>query len=280
MKEEFHQIRTLTRAQTDQLSKFNLRREPVTEIPFSKPIQCTDEQADDLCNPWVKKDLTRGISHFASVTPKDTDQDEEENSVESLSQLNVKFPPTDNDAAFLQSTPDTPPIPCTMGTQTLLQDPQFKRDLGGQGESFSDVNCILFEDHETDPATSGVPNLAATSISKPSAHTNILIQNPLDRVLKAPFLNNYGTANFPKQDNPKIHFPSLAANERTVGTSQQPLWKKPYHTPDNDLLALASADSELDQPEICEFCQKVFPPSRTSMEDFLRHLNSHFNLKS
>lgn len=34
MKEEFHRIRTLARAQTDQLSKFNLRREPVTGIAF------------------------------------------------------------------------------------------------------------------------------------------------------------------------------------------------------------------------------------------------------
>nr|XP_020653996.1 TRAF family member-associated NF-kappa-B activator isoform X1 [Pogona vitticeps]XP_020653997.1 TRAF family member-associated NF-kappa-B activator isoform X1 [Pogona vitticeps]XP_020653998.1 TRAF family member-associated NF-kappa-B activator isoform X1 [Pogona vitticeps] len=279
MKEEFHRIRTLTRAQTDQLSKFNLRREPVTEIPFSTPIQCTDEQADDLCNPWVKKDLSRGITHFPSVTSKETDQDEEENSVESLSQLSVKFPPTDSDTAFLQSTPDAPPIPSSMGTQSLLQDPQFNRDLGSQDESFSDMNCILF-DHDTDPVTSTVSNLAATGMSKASAHTNILIQSPLDRVLKAPFLNNYGTTNFPKQDNPKINFPSSAANERTARASQQPLWKKPYHTQDNDLLALASADSELDQPGICEFCQKVFPPSRTSREDFLRHLNSHFNLKS
>lgn len=34
MKEEFHRIRTLARIQTDQLSKFNLRREPVTGIAF------------------------------------------------------------------------------------------------------------------------------------------------------------------------------------------------------------------------------------------------------
>ncbi|XP_061464641.1 TRAF family member-associated NF-kappa-B activator isoform X2 [Rhineura floridana] len=191
MKEQFHRIRALARAQTDQLSKFNLRREPVTEISFSTPIQCTDEQADDLCNPWVKKDLNRDVSHFPSATPRGMGQEEEENSVESLSKFNVKFPPTDNDVTFLESAPDAPPIPCTVMTENLLLDQQFNKDLGAQG--------------------------------------------PL---------------------------------------------RNPYPTQDNDLLALASAESELDQPGICEFCQKVFPPLLTSREDFFRHLNSHFNLKS
>ncbi|XP_007427628.1 TRAF family member-associated NF-kappa-B activator isoform X1 [Python bivittatus] len=191
MKEEFNQIRALARAQADQLSRFNLRREPTTEIPFSKPIQCTDEQTDDLCNPWVKKDANRDVSHFPSIASRGMGQDEEENSVESLSKLNVKFPPTDSDTEFLESSPETTPILNTLMSENTLPNQPFNMDLG----------------------------------------------------------------------------------------DQEPPWKS-YCTQDTDLLALASADWELRQSGICEFCQKVFPPSLTSREDFLRHLNSHFNLKS
>ncbi|KAM6459221.1 TRAF family member-associated NF-kappa-B activator isoform 6-T13 [Liasis olivaceus] len=191
MKEEFNQIRALARAQADQLSRFNLRREPTTEIPFSKPIQCTDEQTDDLCNPWVKKDANRDVSHFPSIASRGMGQDEEENSVESLSKLNVKFPPTDSDTEFLESSPETTPVLNTLMSENMLPNQPFNMDFG----------------------------------------------------------------------------------------DQEPPWKS-YCTQDTDLLALASADWELRQSGICEFCQKVFPPSLTSREDFLRHLNSHFNLKS
>nr|XP_056717473.1 TRAF family member-associated NF-kappa-B activator [Euleptes europaea] len=265
MKEEFHRIRTLARIQTDQLSKFKLRREPVTEIPFSKPIQCTDEHADDLCNPWVKKDISRDlVPHFPPITPRGMGPDEEENSVESLSKLSVKFPPTDSDSTFLQSSPDTPLVPCAVGPECLLPEPQFDRELGDQAVNFRIPNVHLFEQR-----TSAVHNLLVTNKAEPSIHTNATLQSPLDKApgFKAPFLNDFGAS------------PSLEANERTVGAPQQPLWE-PYHTQDNDFLMVTSADPELDQPGICEFCQKVFPPSLTSNEDFLRHLNSHFDKKT
>ncbi|XP_044273535.1 TRAF family member-associated NF-kappa-B activator isoform X1 [Varanus komodoensis] len=265
MKEEFYRIRTLARAQTDQLSKFNLQREPVTEIPFSKPIQCTDEQADDLCNPWVKKEINRDVPHFPQVTPRGMGQEEEENSVESLSKFNVKFPPTDHDVTFLESTPDTSPIVCTAGTGNLLQDQQFNQDLGDQAANFSEMKHNLFEECGTDPSTSAVHNLPSACVIKPPAHTNT-IQSPLEKA----FLYNRIPIVFSNQDVLEINFPPLETNERT-GVPQQPLWNS---------LARPSADSELDQPEICEFCQQMFPPSHTSREDFLRHLNSHFNLKS
>ncbi|XP_048341786.1 TRAF family member-associated NF-kappa-B activator isoform X2 [Sphaerodactylus townsendi] len=270
LKEEFHRIRTLARTQTDQLSKFKLRREPVTEISFSKPIQCTDEHADDLCNPWVKKDLNRDlVPQFPSITPRGIGPDEEENSVESLSKLNVKFPPTDSDSTFLQSTPDTLPVPCAVGPECLLPDPQFDRELGDPAVNFSEATCHLFEERAAVPFTAAGHNLLAVNKIKPPTHTNELLQSPLDKALgfTAPFLNNFEA------------FSSLEANEGTVGAPQQPLWK-PYHAEDNDLSTVASADPELDQPGVCEFCQKVFPPSLTSSEDFLRHLNSHFDKKT
>ncbi|XP_077176036.1 TRAF family member-associated NF-kappa-B activator isoform X2 [Paroedura picta] len=259
LKEEFHRICMLARTQTDQLSKFKLRREPVTEIPFSKPIQCTDEHADDLCNPWVKMDRDLAPP-FPSITPRGMGPEEEENLVESLSKLSVKFPPTDS--TFLQSAADTLPIPRAAGPGVLLPDPQFGRELGDPAVNFNEATCHLFEECSADPFPPAAHNVLVVSKAKPSAHANVPLQSPLDKApgFKAPFANSF------------VAFPSLEANERS------PLWE-PYQTQDNDLLAVPSANSELDQPGICEFCQKVFPPSLTSNEDFLRHLNSHFDKK-
>ncbi|XP_008117344.2 TRAF family member-associated NF-kappa-B activator [Anolis carolinensis] len=275
MKEEFYRIRTLAKSQTDQLSKFNIRREPATEIPFSKPIQCTDEQADDVCSPWVKRGITTDVPHFTSITVREIGQDEEENSVESLSKLNVKFPPTENDTTFLESTTDAPPIPCIPGAEALLQ---VNRDLADQDVNFSEMKCNLFEELGPHSATPAVHNPASTNITKASAQANAHVQTPVDKTscFKVPFLYSYGNTAFPKQDDAEMNFPALETNEVTPGSPQQPHWK-PYHSEDSDLLTFASENPELNQSEICEFCQKVFPPSLTSKEDFLRHLNSHFN---
>lgn len=170
-----------------------------------------------------------------------------------------------------------------MLTENLLQNQKFNIEQGDQAVIFSEVACNFFDEHGTDSLTSPLHNLSPASKTKPSAHSNTLIQSPLDKApcFKPHFLYNFQTTMFPKQDVPEINFTSTEASERTVGVHQQPL-RKPYHTQgnENDLLALPSTDSELDQPGICEFCQKVFPPSLTSREDFLRHLNSHFNSKS
>lgn len=137
--------------------------------------------------------------------------DEEENFVESLSKLSVKFPPTDSDSAFLQSTPDTLPIPCAVGPECLLPDPQFDREHGDPAGNFSEAMCQLFEERNAVPFTSSGHNLLVASQAKPSTPTNVLLQSPLDKApsFKAPFLNNFGA------------FPSLEANERTVDASQQ-----------------------------------------------------------
>ncbi|KAG8125009.1 hypothetical protein E2320_020263, partial [Naja naja] len=114
----------------------------VKEIPFSKPIQCTDEQTDDLCNPWAKKDTNRDVSLFPSIASRGMGPDEEENSVESLSKLNVKFPPTDSDTEFLESSPETIPILNTLMTENVLPNQPFNMDLRDQEVSFNKMNSI------------------------------------------------------------------------------------------------------------------------------------------
>uniref|UniRef100_A0A8C3R0B4 TRAF family member associated NFKB activator n=1 Tax=Cyanoderma ruficeps TaxID=181631 RepID=A0A8C3R0B4_9PASS len=279
MKEECHRICMLAREQTDQLSIFKIKPEPETEIQFSMPIQCTDktdEQAEELFKPRVIKDINRGASCITSITPRGVGQDEDNNSVESLSKFNVKFPPTDNDSAFLQSTQEKPTVPCTGISENILQDHHFNLEHRDHAVNLSKLEPNSFEAHGIDLMTSALQSLTTVDKTNPSDHAKMPIENICDKLcLKT---TDSGFTFAPKHTNqgvPEVIF-SLEAAGTTVRGPHQPIWQPQ----DNDLLAQAYADSELNQCGICEFCREVFPPSLTSKEDFLRHLNSHFKVQS
>ncbi|XP_005049600.1 PREDICTED: TRAF family member-associated NF-kappa-B activator [Ficedula albicollis] len=279
MKEECHRICMLAREQTDQLSIFKIKPEPETEIEFSMPIQCTDktdEQAEELFKPRVIKDINRGASCITSITPRGVGQDEDNNSVESLSKFNVKFPPTDNDSAFLQSTQEKPTVPCTGISENMLQDHHFNLEHRDRAVNLSTLEPNSFEAHGIDLMTSALQSLTTVDKTNPSDHVKMPIENTCDKsCLKATDSSFTFVPKHTNQDVPEVIF-SLEAAGTTVRGPHQPIWQPQ----DNDLLAQAYADSELNQCGICEFCREVFPPSLTSKEDFLRHLNSHFKVQS
>ncbi|XP_068264165.1 TRAF family member-associated NF-kappa-B activator [Nyctibius grandis] len=272
MKEECHRICMLAREQTDQLSKFKIKPEPETEIQFSMPIQCTDktdEQAEELFKPRVIKDINRGASCITSITPRGVGQDEDNNSVESLSKFNVKFPPTDNDSAFLQSTQEKPTVPCSGIAENMLQDHNFNLEHRGSAVNLSKLEPNSFEAHGVDLMTSALPSLTTVDKTNPPNHANMPIEKTRDT----------GFTFVPKHTNhgvPEVMFSSLEVAGTTIRGPHQLVWQPR----DNDLLAQAYTASELNQCGICEFCREVFPPSITSKEDFLRHLNSHFKVQS
>ncbi|XP_054065533.1 TRAF family member-associated NF-kappa-B activator [Rissa tridactyla] len=280
MKEECHRICMLAREQTDQLSKFKIKPEPETEIQFSMPIQCTDktdEQAEELFKPRVIKDINRGASCITSITPRGVGQDEDNNSVESLSKFNVKFPPTDNDSAFLQSTQEKPTVPCTGIAENMLQDRHFNLEHRDRAVNLSKLESNSFEAHGVDLMTSALQSLTTVDKTNPPNHANMPIENAHDKTC----LNttDTGFTFVPKHTNqgvPEVIFPSLEAAGTTIRGPHQLIWQPR----DNDLLAQAYTDPELNQCGICEFCREVFPPSVTSKDDFLRHLNSHFKVQS
>ncbi|XP_054686380.1 TRAF family member-associated NF-kappa-B activator isoform X1 [Grus americana] len=279
MKEECHRICMLAREQTDQLSKFKIKPEPETEIQFSMPIQCTDktdEQAEELFKPRVIKDINRGASCITSITPRGVGQDEDNNSVESLSKFNVKFPPTDNDSAFLQSTQEKPTVPCTGIAENMLQDHNFNLEHRDRAVNPSKLESNSFEAHGVDLMTSALQSLTTVDKTNPPNHANMPIENIRDKTcLKT---TDTGFTFVPKHTNqgvPEGMF-SLEVAGTTVRGPHQLIWQPQ----DNDLLAQAYTASELNQCGICEFCREVFPPSITSKEDFLRHLNSHFKVQS
>nr|XP_020028874.1 TRAF family member-associated NF-kappa-B activator isoform X2 [Castor canadensis] len=278
LKEEFHRICMLAKAQKDHLSKLNIP-DTATETQCSVPIQCTDktDKQEALFKPQTEDDINRGAPCITSVTPRGPGQDEEDTSFESLSKFNVKFPPMDNDSTFLHSTPERPKILGSAISEAVCQD-KFNVELRDSPGNFVKTEETLFKIQGIDSIASAIQNLKTTDKTKPSNLVNTCIRTTLNRESCLPpgDRNALYVNTFPLQDLSEVPFPSLDSPGKAIRGPQQPLWK-PFPNQDSDLVVLSGTDSELHIPRVCEFCQAVFPPSITSRGDFLRHLNSHFN---
>ncbi|XP_069791477.1 TRAF family member-associated NF-kappa-B activator isoform X2 [Narcine bancroftii] len=266
--QELKHMSALTKKQTELLSKYSYNKE-VINTPFSMPIQCTDGEQEHIVKAIVKKGST--LEDFVA-SQRHKIQKGQLPVVESLSDLDIKFPPSDNYYDFLNSAPEKPrlklPIedPTSKVEDVLLKDDiqDFKNKKCNKQEWTSFESCNvgptnevpdnLFCDEQkkcTNINTSTVDRNPFRSPSSPSVH------NPSN-----PFLNN-------EESNLKVPSTEIRGPE-------QPVWS-PYHNKEGELLHQASNDSDLDlNSKICEFCQAVFPAGTTSREEFLRHLNSHF----
>ncbi|XP_032968587.1 TRAF family member-associated NF-kappa-B activator isoform X3 [Rhinolophus ferrumequinum] len=281
LKEEFHRICMLAKAQKDHLSKLSI---PATgnETQCSVPIQCTDkiDKQEVLFKPQAQDDINRGTPCITSVTPRGPGREEEDTSFESLSKFNVKFPPVDSDSAFLHSTPERPNLLGPATSEGACQE-KCNLELRDNPGNFVKTEETLFEIQGIDPIASAIQNLKTTEKTKPSNLVNTCNRTTLDR---APCLppgdhNTFYVNTFPLQDLSDAPFPSLDSPGKAIRGPQQPVWK-PFPNQDRDLSVLSGTGSELHIPQVCEFCQAVFPPSITSRGDFFRHLNSHFNGKT
>ncbi|XP_040827563.1 TRAF family member-associated NF-kappa-B activator isoform X1 [Ochotona curzoniae] len=278
LKEEFHRICLLAKAQKDHLSKLNIPNTAI-ETQCSVPIQCTDktDKQEALFKPQAKDDINRGTPCITSVTARGLGRDEEDTSIESLSKLNVKFPPVDSDSTFLHSTSELPNILGAATSEAMCQD-ILNMELRDNPGHFADTEETAVENQGIDPIASAIQNLKTTDKTKTSDLVNICIRTTPDRAARLPpgDHNALYVNTFPPQDSSDAPFPSLSSPGKAIRGPQQPIWK-PFPNQENDLVVLSGTDSELHIPRVCEFCQAVFPPSITSRGDFLRHLNSHFN---
>ncbi|KAM4626775.1 TRAF family member-associated NF-kappa-B activator isoform 1-T2 [Discoglossus pictus] len=279
IKKEFNQICKLTREQRIYLNTFMTKKEntAVAPVQFSMPIQCTDEaneEAQGITPP--KHTPTKSTrASFTSITPRGLGADDEVSvSVESLSTLSVKFPPTDNDSEFLQST----------------------------SEKLSVLNPASAANAHANRPQAGSPllpkNLSTSQCSPPESPLSAGTICNLENIKTPEREKNYGNSFFPAGDDnslplaansPARKYKNTFCNEetpedvestgRTVRGPQQDIWK-PFQHPENNPLPQDSEKWDLDSTEVCEFCQAVFPPSIRSVENFLRHLNSHFHCQS
>lgn len=285
LKEEFHRICILAKAQKDHLSKLNIP-DTATETQCSVPIQCTDktDKQEALFKPQAKDDINRGAPCITSVTPRGLGGDEEETSFESLSKFNVKFPPMDSESAFLHSTPERQNVlvPATSvlvpATSKATCQDKFNVEFRDNPRNFVKIEETLFKIPGIDPIASAIQNLKTTDKTKPLNLESPCVRTAPDKAQCLPpgdhnalYINT-----FPLQDPSSAPFPSLDSPGKAVRGPQQSVWK-PFPNEDSDLSVLNGIASELDIPRHCEFCQAVFPPSITARADFLRHLNTHFN---
>ncbi|KAM8933523.1 TRAF family member-associated NF-kappa-B activator [Pelodytes ibericus] len=275
LQDEFAQICKLTKEQSVRLNRFLRKKENATgnlnvPVQFSLPVQCTEEaneEAQGGQKPKVQQDKPTSI---ASITPRGLDPEEEISlSVESLSKLSVKFPPSCDESDFLQSAPENEPKPA------------------------SDQNPFLNKLHKealllpTDFRSATDTELLADTVSS------------LENLKHLNRGSNYGSGGYLNSDDGRglrfsspsrkyssdfcitslvDGFESEEATGRTIRGPQKPLWKPQNDEKDLDILGCEKWDRK--SSDICEFCQAVFPPTSRSDGDFLRHLNSHFNGQS
>lgn len=276
LKEEFSRICKLTREQSSQLNTFLMRKEiektaSDVRLQFSMPVQCTDEENEGAQILPKPKDKTVR-SRFAPITPRGLGPDDELSiSVESLSNLSVKFPPSSDESDFLESSPGKPPIL-----------PPASEQEANPNKQLPDTTLKNFNAARLSPPYSPrSPKTACHSDKHLELGTNYrgtIVPTDEDSSL---FL----AANSPAGDcKNTFHIPdipdvdkSTEITERTVRGPQQPIWM-PSLPHNNDLSIPGSEKWERDSTtNICQFCQAVFPPSNALGGDFLRHLNSHFN---
>ncbi|XP_048389684.1 TRAF family member-associated NF-kappa-B activator-like [Stegostoma tigrinum] len=274
--QEFKQLSALTKKQTELLSKYNYSKE-VINMPFSMPIQCTDEGEQEHAEEhFVGKD--KNISKTSAALQGYGMQQELLQVVESLSELDVRFPPSDSDYDFLNSAPEK-----TI-SKTPFEDPICKIEgalLQGDIQDLKDKNreqCTLFETFPVGPTNKTKPNHFGDEQGK-TANVNASVGTAIDNsTLRSPSSPSFLK---PSKPFPSAESHQIVSTEPTVIRGpQHPVWY-PYHNKEGELLHQASKDSDPDlNSKTCEFCQAVFPAGTITKEEFLRHLNSHFIAKN
>ncbi|XP_056392881.1 TRAF family member-associated NF-kappa-B activator isoform X2 [Hyla sarda] len=271
LKEEFSRICKLTREQSSQLNTFLMKKEIASDIrlPFSMPVQCTDEENEGVQILQKPKDKTIR-SRFAPITPRGLGPDDELSmSVESLSNLSVKFPPSSDDSDFLESSPGKLPIfppaseqeahPNTQLPDAIMKTFSTARPSPPYSPRSPRTACHLDKHYELGP------NYRGTMLPTDEDSGLFMAGNN-------PVGDCQNTFHIP--DTPDVD-KCIEISERTVRGPQQPIWK-PSSPHDNDLLIPGSEKWDRDSSNVCEFCQAVFPPSTDLGGEFLRHLNTHF----
>uniref|UniRef100_UPI00398F42E4 TRAF family member-associated NF-kappa-B activator n=1 Tax=Pristiophorus japonicus TaxID=55135 RepID=UPI00398F42E4 len=270
--QEFKQLSALTKKQTELLNNYNYNKE-VLNMPFSMPIQCTDEgEHEHVEESFAGKDKSISKSPIRSHGHRM----HQEPVVESLFDLDVKFPPSDNDYDFLNSAPEK------LRPEPPFEDPTHKVEGVLLRDDIQDFEhnkeeCTLFETF-TEGSTIEASQNPFCDKQERCTNINISIGTIVDK-------NPFRSPSNPSILKPSNPFLNLEESHQMVPSApteirgpQQHVWN-PYHNKEGELLHQASKDSDLDlDSKICEFCQAVFPAGTTSREDFLRHLNSHFEV--
>eukprot|EP00062_Callorhinchus_milii_P005650 gi/632945399/ref/XP_007888043.1/ PREDICTED: TRAF family member-associated NF-kappa-B activator [Callorhinchus milii] len=269
--QQFKQLSTLTTKQAELLGKSKYSNNTI-DLDFSIPIQCTDEgaheQAEGPCIGKEGKKVCKGPSTaqgsgvYQNQLPV----------VQSLSELNIKFPPSDGDYEFLNSAAEKPQTkPAFEGPGDTVEKAVLKDTVQDMAcKKFNKPECTSLETSPEEPTTEAAQN-AFCDEQKPSTNFTVLTYVKDDN---SPFRNPAGPAHKPFRNIEESH-KVFQSSPTEIRGPQKTLWT-PHHNKDG-ILPQGAGNSDLESnSKICEFCHKVFPAGTKSKEDFLRHLNSHF----
>ncbi|XP_073401830.1 TRAF family member-associated NF-kappa-B activator isoform X2 [Dendrobates tinctorius] len=269
LKEEFSRICKLTREQSSQLNTFFMKKEMASgaQLQFSMPVQCTEEENEEAQSLHKLKNKTMRF-RFPPITPRGLGSDDELIvSVESLSNLSIKFPPSSDESDFLESSPGKPPI-----------FPPTPEQKSNPNKQLSDATLKNLNTARSSPPYSPRSPKTACHQGLHANYRGSVLPTDEDSglILAAKSSSDDCKNTFHIPDTPDVD-KSTEITEMTVRGPQQPIWK-PSSPHDNDLSILGSEKWDQDNDHRCEFCQAVFPPSSNAAlgGDFLRHLNTHF----
>ncbi|KAM9305676.1 TRAF family member-associated NF-kappa-B activator [Gastrophryne carolinensis] len=275
IKEEFRWICKLTREQRSQLNTFLPKKGPASGNgpleQFSMPVQCTDEENKEA--QQLPKPSMNMVPSFTPITARGLAPDLDVTiSVESLSNLSVKFPPTSDESEFLKSSTENSPI-----LPQTLERKKTPRKIHTKALPFLRKHSLALSSPPYSPCS-----------PKTVGHIDNGKLTEIGPDLRDPFVSGsedssfFAAANSPAGKGTDVFsIPDISdvGNSlevtKTVRGPQQPIWKPSSHE-DNDPSLSLGEKWDGDSSDICEFCQAVFPPSTRAGGEFLRHLNSHF----
>ncbi|XP_018422322.1 PREDICTED: TRAF family member-associated NF-kappa-B activator [Nanorana parkeri] len=270
VKEQFSRICKLTRKQS-RLLKGEIASDPTLE--FSMPIQCTDEDSKET-EILPKPVMTMGLSHFAPITPRGlTPDDDLTVSVESLSNLSIKFPPSTDNSEFLQSSTEGPPV-LPVALEQNTNSSKIQVEAPPKLRKFSTAVSSPPYSPRSPRTVCHMDNVKVDELGPNYKDTFVGGAEDSSLFLAANSPSGKYTIAFHMPDIPNLDG-SIEVAERTVRGPQQPVWKPSSHQDDDPSIAVGEK-WDRDSSDICEFCQAVFPPSSRAKAEFLRHLNSHF----
>ncbi|XP_075036870.1 TRAF family member-associated NF-kappa-B activator isoform X2 [Mixophyes fleayi] len=276
LKEEFNRICKLTREQSSQLNTF-FKKEIASDnhIPFqfSMPVQCTDEENEEVQTLQKSNDKTVR-ARFAPITPRGLGPDDElSTSVESLSTFSVKFPPSNSESEFLKSSTENLPV-LVPASGEHMNGTKINTEVPTHLKNFNAARCSPPYSPHSPKAVCHLDNSKLVGLE--NNYRDILETEAEDSGHFIPAKSPVGTCTntFCIPDIPDVD-EFTGVTERTVRGPQRPVWQPLPHQGDD--LSVPSGDKwDQNSSDVCEFCQAIFPPSTRSGEEFLRHLNTHF----
>ncbi|XP_044144191.1 TRAF family member-associated NF-kappa-B activator-like isoform X1 [Bufo gargarizans] len=262
--EEVRKLQIICSKQADLLQELLSKKDHVTEMPVSKPIQCTDT-GDDVCSesPFFrlkgKEDqCVEAIKTQADDVPVPLETEENPSL---LLDIDVRFPPCEDQYNFLASVPDKEEtavgLPCAEFTSDEVNS-----------------NYALFIKNDT-PKFLNMDN-NGSKIAPAGVYLDFLTPVNIE--------HNFSLSNIYQEDirflqSTDISFEALLEphkNFNEVKGPAQSSWSPGCLSEDFPCSQHVDVNSDVGlSSQICEFCHAVFPAGAATGGEFLGHLAGH-----